>query len=81
MTAWAFPFINKDCNPAYQEALDNNRFITDPSGNTTMNWWCGTGGAVDLTKPEIFNWWVDRTQKLREKSGLDSFKFDAGKFH
>lgn len=33
--------------------------------------------AIDFTNPEAVSWWIARL-KLLQKSGIDSFKFDAG---
>ena len=42
-------------------------------------WWAGQwAGYVDFTNPRAAAWWRDRLMALRQSTGLDSFKFDAG---
>ena len=35
--------------------------------------------ALDLTNPEAVAWFVHRLRKLQAATGIDGFKFDAGK--
>jgi alpha-glucosidase (family GH31 glycosyl hydrolase) len=42
-------------------------------------WWQGfAAGCVDFTREESRNWWSQRLDQIRDKIGIDSFKFDAG---
>lgn len=41
VTLWIHPFINRNCNPAYSEALENNYFVKNQDGNVQMSWWQG----------------------------------------
>ena len=42
-------------------------------------WWAGQwAGYVDFTNPWAAAWWRDRLMALRQTTGHDSFKFDAG---
>nr|CAD7409006.1 unnamed protein product [Timema poppensis] len=36
------------------------------------------GGAVDFSKTEAVDWWVERLRNVSKENGIDSFKFDAG---
>ncbi|CAG5101125.1 Similar to MYORG: Myogenesis-regulating glycosidase (Homo sapiens), partial [Cotesia congregata] len=80
VTLWIHPFINKNCNPAYSEALKNGYFVKSKSGNVLMDWWQSTNNGastIDFTNPKAVTWWVARLKAL-QKLGIDSFKFDAG---
>ena len=35
--------------------------------------------ALDVTNPEAVAWFVYRLRKLQAETGVDGFKFDAGK--
>lgn len=39
VTLWIHPFINKNCNPAYSEALKNGYFVKSKDGRVLMDWW------------------------------------------
>ena len=41
-------------------------------------WWEGMGAHVDFTNPEARDWYVSRLEHLKNTTGIDSFKFDAG---
>ncbi|CAD6991799.1 unnamed protein product [Ceratitis capitata] len=81
VTLWIHPFINKNCEPTYTDALNKGYLILDHNGNPDTQWWnSGTNEAayVDFTKPEVRTWFSDRLKKIQEEGGIDSFKFDAG---
>jgi len=43
------------------------------------SWWQGdSSGIIDFTNPEAVTWWITRLNDLKEATGIDSFKFDAG---
>ncbi|KYM97553.1 hypothetical protein ALC62_11847 [Cyphomyrmex costatus] len=78
ITLWIHPFINRNCEPAYSFALNNNYFVKNLEGNVQMSWWKGSDAAtIDFTNPKAVAWWVDRVKRLQDL-GIDSFKFDAG---
>lgn len=81
VTLWIHPFINKDCQPWYDEAKQNGYLVLDQSGSPVTQWWdseTGQAGAIDFTKPEAAEWFSNRLRKLQTDAGIDSFKFDAG---
>lgn len=79
VTAWVYPFVNHD-SVAYE--ANKGHFIKDVHGNPLkVNWWDGSGGAVDFSDPEAAKWFVDRLQKLKNETGLDAYKFDAGELN
>ncbi|XP_057323248.1 myogenesis-regulating glycosidase [Microplitis mediator] len=80
VTLWIHPFINKNCNPAYSEALKNGYFVKSKDGQVLMDWWQSTNNGastIDFTNPKAVAWWVGRLKQI-QKLGIDSFKFDAG---
>lgn len=79
VTIWTHPFINKDCEPWYEEAKSKGYFVVNHAGSVDTSWWCGLEAAyIDFTKPEAANWYVSRLKRLQEEDGIDAFKFDAG---
>ncbi|XP_011868139.1 PREDICTED: uncharacterized family 31 glucosidase KIAA1161 isoform X2 [Vollenhovia emeryi] len=78
VTLWIHPFINRGCEPAYSEALDNSYFAKNLDGRVEMSWWQGSNAAtIDFTNPSAVTWWLKRLKRLQDL-GIDSFKFDAG---
>ncbi|XP_046981320.1 myogenesis-regulating glycosidase-like [Schistocerca americana] len=78
VTLWVHPFVNIDCEPFYSEALASGYFVTNTNGSANTSWWNGEAGVVDFTNPDAAAWWTDRLWTLRNETGIDSFKFDAG---
>ncbi|XP_011646420.1 myogenesis-regulating glycosidase [Pogonomyrmex barbatus] len=78
VTLWIHPFINQECKPAYDNALEKSYFVKNTNGSVKMTWWQGKeAAAIDFTNPAAVTWWVERLEKLLSL-GIDSFKFDAG---
>ncbi|CAB3244189.1 unnamed protein product [Arctia plantaginis] len=81
VTIWVHPFINKDCNPWYSEALEKGYLVLNEEGSPDSSWWNNNGsvpGYIDFTKPEAATWYTDRVRNLMEEYDIDSIKFDAG---
>lgn len=81
VTLWVHPFINKDCEPYYSEALNKGYLVLNHDGNPDVRWWnagSGVSGHIDFTKVEAAEWYASRLRELKASSGIDSFKFDAG---
>lgn len=80
-TLWMFPFFNWDCqNFAY--VIDKNYVVMEPDSKraSLTRWWDGLLAAmIDPTNQEAADWFVDQLNKIRSETGIDSFKFDAGK--
>ncbi|XP_047121975.1 myogenesis-regulating glycosidase-like [Schistocerca piceifrons] len=77
-TLWIHPFVSEDCEPYHSEALSKGYFATNTEGSTRTEWWRGYGGVIDFTNSKAASWWINRVWALRNETGLDSFKFDAG---
>ncbi|XP_026728034.1 uncharacterized protein LOC113494086 [Trichoplusia ni] len=81
VTIWAHPFINNNCEPWYSEALRNNYFVVDETGNPNTSWWNNNGsipGYIDFTNPEAAEWYYQRMKAVLDTYDIDSVKFDAG---
>ena len=75
-TLWVYPFINTD-SATFKEAQDH--FIKSQSHSVLVQgWWEGKGAHVDFTNKAAQDWYVGRLNHLRNTTGIDSFKFDAG---
>lgn len=81
VTLWIHPFVNKDCQPTYADALAAGYFVKDRYGSTDTQWWnsqTGQAAYVDFTNPTAAKWFYDRLAQLLVDTGIDSYKFDAG---
>ncbi|KAL4713789.1 hypothetical protein ACJJTC_012306 [Scirpophaga incertulas] len=81
VTLWVHPFINKGCEPWYSEAKKKGYLVSSEYDSVETSWWNDNGTTtayVDFTKPEARKWYVERLQRLKDDTGVDSFKFDAG---
>ncbi len=76
VTLWVYPFINTDCE-TFKTAT--NYFVKDKSGKVLLQrWWNGEAAHIDFTSNDARNWFVSRLQHIKNTTGIDSFKFDAG---
>ncbi|XP_013183848.2 myogenesis-regulating glycosidase [Amyelois transitella] len=81
VTLWTHPFINKNCEPWYSEALNNDYLVLDESGSPDTKWWnsdYASAAQIDFTNPAAADWWYQRVKNLSDLYDIDSFKFDAG---
>lgn len=81
MGMWVHPFINKDCNPHYNYAKENDFLVKSYSGSTNTSWWRSEGiesAHVDFTNPAARSWFRKRLENIQRDHGIDIFKFDAG---
>lgn len=79
---WVHPFINKNCQPYYKDAIDNNLVVKSHNGSTDTIWW-NAGPEIgaahwDFTKPEGRSFYRQKLEAIQETHGIDIFKFDAG---
>ncbi|KAI8433917.1 hypothetical protein MSG28_012092, partial [Choristoneura fumiferana] len=78
---WVHPFINKDCNPWYSEALEKGYLVLNEEGSPDSTWWNNNGslpGYIDFTNPEAADWYSSRIQNILDTYDIDTIKFDAG---
>lgn len=78
---WIHPFINKNCDPYYTIAKNNDYLVKTIDGSFDTTWWNSeTNGAahINFLNPEASNWFKNQLKKLKEESGVDTFKLVAG---
>ncbi|XP_063539892.1 myogenesis-regulating glycosidase-like [Cydia strobilella] len=78
---WVHPFINKDCDPWYSEALEKGYLVLNEEGSPDSTWWNNNGslpGYIDFTNLEAAAWYSSRLQDLIDTYDIDTLKFDAG---
>ncbi|CAG2107528.1 unnamed protein product, partial [Medioppia subpectinata] len=78
VTLWVYPFINADCDVFNKES----QYLIKTQNNSiaVKDWWNGKGGHIDFTNKKAQQWFVSRVQNIRDTTGIDSFKFDAGEW-
>ncbi|XP_026811742.1 myogenesis-regulating glycosidase-like [Rhopalosiphum maidis] len=74
---WTHPFVNKEC-PIHETVKNKGYFVNSTSNTVDSTWWNGNGSYIDFTNPEASTWWSSALRNLLAKSGIDTFKFDAG---
>ncbi|MGP4101359.1 glycoside hydrolase family 31 protein [Nonomuraea sp. KM90] len=75
---WVVPFVSPD-SAAFRELEGRGLLIRDRAGDTAIRrWWNGLSALLDLTAPAAVKWMTDQLDTLREETGVDGFKFDAG---
>lgn len=78
---WVHPFINKNCEPYFSYARDNDFLVKSYSGDTDTNWWNGKNNSashVNFAKPAALSWYRRKLEAIQRDFGVDIFKFDAG---
>ena len=70
---WIVPLINID-SPNYLEAFNSGYFLNQ---GRTLNWWKGTGSAIDYNNPAALLWWHEQMD-LALDLGIDGWKCDMG---
>lgn len=78
-SVWVTPFANTD-SPAFRVGIEKSYWLKDIDGKVPalIQWWQGVGATLDVMNKEAVDWFVGRLEKMKEKYGIDSFKFDAG---
>lgn len=79
-TLWVHPFTNID-SVNFVNGTNNGYFVLDQSGQhpALTSWWDGKYAAIlDTTNPDAFDYFTNKLNYLKQKYGIDSFKFDAG---
>lgn len=78
---WVHPFMNKNCEPYYTSAKNNDHLMKSMSGSYDTSWWnSGINGAghIDFANPVAAIFFKNKLIALQEDHGIDSFTFDAG---
>ncbi|CAF0717114.1 unnamed protein product [Brachionus calyciflorus] len=79
-TLWVHPFANID-SPNFLFQAFNFLEVRAPDGlrPAFTSWWDGLAAIIlDTTNPNATNWFYSELEKIRQTTGIDSFKFDAG---
>lgn len=75
---WVCPFVSPDCD-VYRELRGKGYFLKDKDDQPAMvRWWNGVSALLDLSKPEVQQWFKSDLNRLVNDYGVDGFKFDAG---
>ncbi|KAK3087194.1 hypothetical protein FSP39_002944 [Pinctada imbricata] len=80
VTVWLHPFFNID-SQAFTEAKTNKYLIRqlDSEIPALVSWWDGdAAGILDTSNEEAIEWYLNKTDYLRQTYNISSFKFDAG---
>lgn len=79
---WVNTFINKNCEPYFSFARDNNYLVKSRhNGSISTSWWnsgFNEAAHVDFTNPDARNWYRQRLEAIQSTYGINIFKFDAG---
>jgi len=78
VSLWVHPLFNTDCE--YFKTASNYFVKTKNNASQVLlnHWWEGEAAHVDFTDNEAREWFVSRLQHIKNTTGIDSFKFDAG---
>lgn len=80
VTAWVHPFFNID-GSFFKEANDQHYLLRQVGSDVPAltKWWDGNmTGVLDVSNEDAVIWYLDKLNKLKNDTQLDSFKFDAG---
>jgi alpha-glucosidase (family GH31 glycosyl hydrolase) len=83
VTLWIHPFCNVD-SENFAPGVENNYWVKDSNGVHPgfTSWWNGQNAVIlDTTNPSSCNYFTNKLNSLKAKYSIDSFKFDAGKYH
>ena len=75
---WVCPFVSPD-SPEYRSLRDRGYLLKEGEGEPALiRWWNGYSACYDLTNPDAYAHLLAQLKQVREKYGIDGFKFDAG---
>ncbi|XP_046335781.2 myogenesis-regulating glycosidase-like [Haliotis rufescens] len=80
VTVWVHPFFNIDSR-AFNEAAALGYLVRAPERKlpALTSWWRGQlSGTLDVTNPYAVDWYLNKTNFLKDTYNISSFKFDAG---
>lgn len=72
VTVWVHPFASPKSSAARKD------YWVKGSLKGVTTWWNGLGKSLDVTNPAAVAWYKGCLQVLKNNTGIDSFKFDAG---
>ena len=75
---WVSPIVDA-AGPVYEKIRDMGFLIRNRDGEIAIRkWWSGYSAVMDFSNPEAVSWQCEMLDSLRERYGVDGFKFDAG---
>ncbi len=75
---WVSPFITPD-TVTFRMLRDRGYLLKDRTGEIAVReWWSGYSALLDCTNEEAAAWLRGRLNELRDRYGIDGFKFDGG---
>ncbi|MEP6561040.1 MAG: glycoside hydrolase family 31 protein [Nakamurella sp.] len=75
---WLVPFISPD-SATFRELHAAGLLVRRPGGEVAVRqWWNGYSAILDVTHPDAVSWLRGELDGLRDRYGVDGFKFDAG---
>jgi alpha-glucosidase (family GH31 glycosyl hydrolase) len=75
---WLVPFVSPDSD-TFHELRARGLLVRRPDGQVAIrSWWNGSSAILDVTHPEAVAWLTGQLDLLRDRYGVDGFKFDAG---
>ena len=79
LTLWVCNFANPD-SERYQRGEERGLLIGDAATGKAarIHWWEGEGTLIDFNHPAARTEYVSELKALRDKYGVDGFKFDGG---
>ncbi|XP_073807533.1 myogenesis-regulating glycosidase isoform X2 [Danio rerio] len=79
VTLWTHPFVNYN-SVNFGVGVERGLFVRVPGSQlpALVSWWNGIAGILDFTNPEARDWYTLNLCNLKNKYGVESFKFDAG---
>lgn len=75
---WMTPYISPDSS-CFREVEPLGYLIKNHTGETAVRrWWNGLSAVLDLSNEDAVEWFQNKLNILKEKYGVDGFKFDGG---
>lgn len=75
---WVSPIVSS-AGVRFKELRAKGYLLKDREDNVAVRkWWSGYSAVLDFTNPEAVKWFREKLDALRERYGVDGFKFDAG---
>ena len=75
---WLVPCVSPD-SYTFRSILSKNILYKEKNSSRPqiMEWWDGFSGVLDFTSPQANEWLEEKCNYLKEKYGIDGFKFDG----
>ena len=75
---WLVPFVSPD-SATRRDLAARGLLVRRPDGRVAVRtWWNGDSAILDVTHPDAVAWLTGELDALRDRYGVDGFKFDGG---